>query len=231
MSTNRPMPLYPVVLRLEGKECLVVGGGPVGARKVEALLGCGAVVTVVAPEVDPRIVEMESVQAGRNAAGAGLDGDVPPGGLSVERRLYISGEAAHYRLVIAATGVPRVDASVFADCEAAGVWVNSVDGPELCSFFVPAVHRTGQVAVAVSTGGASPSLAAWIRDELRSSVGPEYSTVAILLAEAREALQELGRPTSSIDWRALLALDLAAILRAEGEDAARKAVSSWLLEQ
>ncbi len=231
MSTNSPMPLYPVALRLEGRNCLVVGGGPVGARKIEALLACGAIVTVVAPQVDRRIVEMERTRADHITAGAGPAGTPPSGELTVERRCYSSGEAARYQLVIAATGDPEVDQAVSEDCEAAGVWVNSVDGPELCSFFVPAVHRSGPVVVAVSTGGASPSLAGWIRDELRSCVGPEYAAVAGLLARAREELREQGRPTASIDWKALLALDLAAILRNDGQAAAREAVRSWLLEQ
>ncbi len=216
--------LYPVALRLEGRKCLVVGGGAVGARKVESLLGCGALVTLVAPEIHGRIVEMEREWLRKAVSERHV------GGLSVERRMYSRGEVAPYWLVIAATGVPEVDSAVFEDAEAARVWVNSVDGPALCSFFVPAVHRAGPVTVAVSTGGASPSLAAWIRDELRSRVGSEYAVVAGLLAEAREVLRRAGRRTDSIDWRSLLELDLAAIRRLRGDEAAREAVSSWLRE-
>ena len=193
-SDGAPGPLvYPVALRLEGRPCLVVGGGPVALGKVDGLLAAGAVVTVVAPELHPDLTE----RAARiERAGAGR--------LTLERRPYRPGEAAHYRLVVTATGVAVVDRTVAGDAEAAGVWVNSADDPANCAFFVPSVHRDGTVTVAVSTGGASPALAAWIRRRVAEALGPGVGTLALLLAEARDGLRAAGRPTQDLDWAALL---------------------------
>jgi precorrin-2 dehydrogenase/sirohydrochlorin ferrochelatase len=101
-------PLFPVGLVVEGRACLVVGGGTVAARKAASLAECGAVVTVVAPEIGAALERPDIRQ---------------------ERRPYRSGEAAAYRLVIAASDAPAVNAEVYADAEAAGIWCNVVDDP------------------------------------------------------------------------------------------------------
>ncbi|MGH9109299.1 MAG: precorrin-2 dehydrogenase/sirohydrochlorin ferrochelatase family protein [Acidimicrobiales bacterium] len=186
MAAARPAP-YPVSLVVAGRPCLVVGGGPVAARKVAGLAASGARVTVVAPRVAPAIAE--------------LIGRAP---VTVCRRRYRSGEAARYRLVVTATGVAEVDAAVAADADAAGVWVNSADDLAHCTFLLPAVHRDGPVTVAVSTGGASPALATWLRRRLAAGCGDALGTLARMLEEARRRLQERGRPTTSVDWQALL---------------------------
>jgi siroheme synthase-like protein len=118
---------YPVSLSVAGRLCLVVGGGHVAARKVGGLLACGAVVHVIAPDVCDDLLALT--------------------GISVERRRYAAGDVTGYRLVISATGDPEVDGAVSADAEAAGVWVNSADDPEHCTFIVPSVHRDGAVTV------------------------------------------------------------------------------------
>ncbi len=196
-----PAPPYPVVLRVEGRPCLVVGGGPVAARKVTDLFECGAQVTVVAPDIHPSIDAL--------AAGAGPDRR----DLRVERRRYRDGEAADYRLVVTATGIPEVDRRAAADAEAAGIWVNSADDADHCTFFLPSVHREGTVSVAVSTGGASPALAAWLRRRIGESLGPHLGTLAELLEEGRTTLREAGRPTNAVDWTALLEGGLAGLVR------------------
>jgi siroheme synthase-like protein len=100
--------------------------------------------------------------------------------------------------VIAATDDPAVNRQVHDDADAAGVWVNAADDPANCTFTLPAVLRRGSVTVSVATGGASPALAAWLRDRLAGSeVGPEYEVLADLLAEARAA-----GPRG--DWRNIL---------------------------
>jgi siroheme synthase-like protein len=193
--------LYPVVLRVAGRPCLVVGGGPVAARKCAGLVDCGALVTVVAPRVDPSIEAM---------------------GATVRRRRYRSGEAGHYRLVITATGIPEIDGQVSADAEAAGVWVNSADDPDRCTFVLPSVHRDSPVTVAVSTGGSSPALAAWLRRRIGEDVGPGLGTLATLLEEARQDLRARGRDTGSVDWRALLDGPLPELVRSGDLEAARE---------
>lgn len=202
-------PTYPVVLRIEGRRCLVVGGGPVAARKVADLFECGAEVTVVAPEVDPSIDALAAA-AGR----ARRD-------LRVERRRYRDGEAADYRLVVTATGIPEVDRRAAADAEAAGIWVNSADDADHCTFFLPSVHREGTVSVSVSTGGASPALAAWLRRRIGESLGPHLGTLAELLEEGRTNLRGAGRPTSAVDWTALLDGELPGLVRAGRIEEAR----------
>jgi precorrin-2 dehydrogenase/sirohydrochlorin ferrochelatase len=206
-----PAPPYPVVLRLEGRRCLVVGGGPIAARKVADLLACGAVVTVVAPELSSAIEELAAAET------AGV--------LQLERRPYRRGEAANYRLVVTATGVSEVDRQAAEDAEAAGVWVNSADDADHCTFFLPSVHREGPVSIAVSTGGASPALAAWLRRRIGASLGREHlGTLAGLLEEGRQALRQAGRPTNAVDWRALLDSDLPSLVAAGRAAEARQRV-------
>ena len=189
-------PLYPVSLSVEGRPCLVVGGGPVAARKATGLVECGAVVAVVAPSMVPAFEEL-----GRRSAGL-------PGSVVLERRPYRDGEAGRYRLVVTATGVPEVDHRVAEDAEAAGVWVNCADDAEHCTFQLPSIHRDGPVCIAVSTGGSSPALATWLRQRAGAAAGPNLGLLAALLDEARHRLQDAGKPTEGVDWQALLDGDL-----------------------
>lgn len=193
--------LYPVALRLVGRPCLVVGGGPVAARKCAGLVECGARVTVVAPRVDPSIEAL---------------------GATVVRRPYRSGEAGRYRLVVTATGIPEVDGQVAADADAAGVWVNSADDPDHCTFVLPSVHRDPPVTVAVSTGGASPALAVWLRRRIGEHLGPGVGVLAVLLEEARRDLKAGGLDTGAVDWSALLDGPLPELVRSGDLEAARR---------
>jgi siroheme synthase-like protein len=180
----------------------------VAARKVADLLECGAALTVVAPELDPAL---DSLAAG--AVG---------GTLRIQQRQYRAGEAAAYRLVVTATGVEEVDRQVAADAEAAGVWVNCADDPDHCTFILPSVHRDGPVSIAVSTGGASPALAAWLRRRIGESLGAHLDLLATLLEEGRRALRRAGRPTTAVDWAQLLDGDLPALVAEGKEDDARR---------
>ncbi len=201
-------PLYPVGLVVAGRPVLVVGGGRVAARKVGDLVACGARVTVVAPEVVPALADQAEV--------------------AVERRPYRAGEAADYRLVVTATGDPAVDQQVFDDAEAAGIWVNSADDPDRCTFTLPAVVRRDPVVVAVATGGHSPALATWLRRRLADELGPEVAVLAGLLGAARSQVKAAGRSTEDLDWQALLDGGLLDVLVADGEDAARARIDAWL---
>jgi siroheme synthase-like protein len=185
---------FPVALDLAGRPCLVVGGGPIAARKAKGLLDCGAVLTVVAPAISEEMARLAP--------------------LTVERRPYARGEAGSYRLVITATGRPDVDGAVYDDAEAAGVWVNSADDPARCSFILPSVHRDGPVTLAVSTGGSSPALASWLRRRLAEESGPGLGQLAELLGQARQRLHDAGRSTESVAWPALLDGPLPALLQA-----------------
>ncbi len=199
---------YPVSLAVSGRPCLIVGGGPVAARKARALIECGAAVTVVAPSV---CGEMEALESSLHA---------------LERRPYRQGDASAYRLVVTATGAPEVDGAVFADGEAAGVWVNSADDPAHCSFILPAVHRDGAVTVSVSTGGLSPALASWLRDQLAVLWGEGLGTLAQLLGEGRERLREAGVRSDSVDWAAILNGPLPQLVRSGDVEDARAIVTA-----
>jgi precorrin-2 dehydrogenase/sirohydrochlorin ferrochelatase len=195
---------YPVVLTVSGRRCLVVGGGPVAARRARGLLEAGATVTVVAPDVVPAIERL-------------ADG----GTLEVARRPYRSGEAARYHLVLTATGVPEVDRSVVADAESAGVLVNTASGDAPGTVQLPAVHREGPVTVAVSTAGTSPALSRWLADRVAASLPANVVTIAELLDEARSTLMAAGRATGSVDWQAVLTESVVPLVEAGRIDEAR----------
>ena len=170
--TITPVP-YPVNLCLAGQPVLVVGGGPVAARKVEALLLAGARVTVVAP--------------------AAVDAIAGNPRVSWERRGYRSPEAGSYRLVVTATNDPEVNARVARDGETANVFVNSADDPANCTFTLPSVARRGGLQVAVSTGGRSPAMARWLRQRIEREIDSGYAALLELLAETRaEARKAFG---------------------------------------
>jgi siroheme synthase-like protein len=200
------IPYYPVSLNVAGRPCLIVGGGPVAARKARTLLGCDASVTVIAPGI---CAEMASLSP-----------------LTLERRPYASGDAAAYRLVVTATGIPEVDGAVYADADAAGVWVNSADDRAHCSFILPAVHRDGAVTIAVSTGGSAPALATWLRTRLAELGGDGLGPLAQLIGEARERLHTDGRSTESVDWAGVLNGPLPALVRDGRLEEARAILSA-----
>jgi siroheme synthase-like protein len=209
-------PVYPVNLIVDGRRCLVVGGGPVALHKVRGLLDAGARVTVVAPELVPEIVALAGGAAGDEAA------------VVAEARPYRRGEAAGYRLVVAATGDPAENQHVYDDAEAAGVWINSADDPERCTVTLPARLRQGRLTVTVSTAGHSPAVAAWLRDRLAAELGPEYDQLIELLAEERTHLRSEGRSTEDLDWRSALDSGILELVRAGRLEAARERLRSCL---
>jgi precorrin-2 dehydrogenase/sirohydrochlorin ferrochelatase len=198
---------YPVNLILTGEPCLVVGGGSVAARKVEGLLISGADVRVVAPQASP---EMRAT------------------GAQVEERPYRSGDVAGYRLVVAATDDPAVNRQVFEDAEAAGIWINSADDPDSCTFTLPSVVRRGPIMVTISTAGHSPALASWLRAHVEEELGPEYEVLLALLSGARNELKATGRSTEEVDWRRVLDSDMLEQIRAGQISEARERLRAWL---
>ena len=136
------------------------------------------------------------------------------------------GDATTYRLVVTATGIPAVDGAVFADAEAAGVWVNSADDSAHCSFILPSVHRDGAVTIAVSTAGQSPALASWLRARLAAQCGTELGALADLLGRARQRMHDAGRSTELVDWAALLDGPLPGLAREGRWDEARALVEA-----
>jgi precorrin-2 dehydrogenase len=162
------VPFYIACLRLSGRRCLVVGGGDVGLEKVEGLLACGGDVTLVAPEAIEPLRELAA-----------------EGSIRWEQREYRPEDLEATFIVIAATADTDVNIAVFEDAERRAMLVNVVDVPPLCNFILPAIIRTGPLAIAISTAGASPALAKRIRDEIADEYGEPYARLAILLNEVR----------------------------------------------
>ena len=161
-------PLYIACLRLGGRPCLVVGGGAVGLEKVEGLLACGGEVTLVAPDV----VEE-------------LAGYAREGSIRWEERGFRDSDLDGRFLAIAATGDTDVNISVYEGAERRAMLCNVVDVPPLCNFILPAIVRTGPLAIAISTAGASPALAKRMKREIAEAYGEPYARLAMLLNEAR----------------------------------------------
>jgi precorrin-2 dehydrogenase/sirohydrochlorin ferrochelatase len=162
-------PFYIACLKLKGRRCLVVGGGDIGLEKVEGLLACDADVTLIAPVAHP---ELESLAA--------------EGSIEWEKRSY--GGAADLEgvfMVIAATNDTDVNIAAFDDAEKRAMLVNVVDVPPLCNFILPAIVRTGPLAIAISTAGASPALAKRMKREVSELFGEEYARLAVILNDAR----------------------------------------------
>jgi precorrin-2 dehydrogenase len=156
-------------LDVASRRCVVVGGGAVGLEKAAGLAACGARVVVVSPALDPGFASLEVEWVPRN---------------------YRTGDLRGAFLVIAATSDPKVDSRVSRDAERQGKLCNVADVPELCNFILPAVHRQGPIAVAVSTGGASPALAKRLRSKIAELVGPEHAQLAEELRAMRPGVKE-----------------------------------------
>lgn len=162
------VPFYIACLRLTGRRCLVVGGGDIGLDKVEGLLACGGEVVLVAPEAHPQLRQLAA-----------------EGSITWERREYERGDLEGSFLVIAATDDSEVNIGVHEDADARAMLVNVVDVPPLCNFILPAIVRSGPLAIAISTAGASPALAKRMKREISAQFGEHYARLAVILNDAR----------------------------------------------
>lgn len=163
------MPLFPIFLDLRGKKVLIVGGGHVALRKAERLAPYGASITAVAPEFAPGFAALSGVTA-------------------LERR-FQPGDVEGAALVIAATDDAELNAAVSELCAWEGIPVNVVDDLALCSFVFPALVRRGELSVGISTGGASPSAAQYIRRLVEEQVPGGFEEILDFLAARRAQLK------------------------------------------
>jgi siroheme synthase-like protein len=161
-------PVYIACLRLRGRRCVVVGGGEIGLEKVEGLLACGGEVTLIAPDAVPELAALAE-----------------EGSIRWERRAYEPGDLEATFIAIAATSDTDVNIGVYEDAERRAMLVNVVDVPPLCNFILPAIVRTGALAIAISTQGASPALAKRMKREIAEQFGEPYARLAVLLNDAR----------------------------------------------
>src|SRR4051794_7308721 len=162
-------PFYIACLKLKGRRCLVVGGGDIGLEKVEGLLACDADVTLVAPVAHPQLEDLAE-----------------EGSIEWERREYAgAADLEGVFMAIACTDDTDVNIAVFDDAERRAMLVNIVDEPPLCNFILPAIVRTGPLAIAISTAGASPALAKRMKREISTQYGEPYARLAVMLNEVR----------------------------------------------
>ena len=176
--------LFPVMLDLEGRECLVVGAGVVAARKVAGLLDAGARVTVVSPVLAPAVLDIAR-----------------DGRLRWWPREYAKGDVTGFALVMVATADEAVNALVAAEARERSIWVNCADDPARCDFILPSVLRRGPLTVAVSTGGASPTVAHMVREELELVLPSDYGALTEVVVDVRRALRDRGIALDAQRWR------------------------------
>ncbi|MFH7321121.1 bifunctional precorrin-2 dehydrogenase/sirohydrochlorin ferrochelatase [Desulfurivibrio sp. D14AmB] len=200
-------------MQLARRPCVVVGGGAVARRKVEGLLACEAAVTVISPRLDGELERLRQAGALRWLA-----------------REYREGDLAGAFLVIAATDDEGVQARVHAEAERDNLLLNVADVPKWCNLILPAVVRRGDLSLAVSTGGASPALAARLRRELEDSYGDEYRVLLALLAALRPLVIDRGEghQVNCRCFKELVAADLAGWIREGRWDLVREHVEECI---
>ena len=172
------------MLDVRGQQCLVVGGGGVALRKVEGLLGDGAVVTAVAPEPMEALRQLATDDR-----------------LTLEVRPYQNGEASGYSLVFAATDDRGVNRQVSEDAKAAGIWVNVADDPELCTFQLPARMQRGPLQLTVASAGEAPFVVRRLRQVLERRFGPEWAEWIEAAARFRDSVRQLKLSGTELEAR------------------------------
>lgn len=171
----RSNPYYPVFLDLNGKQCVIIGGGKVAERKCSSLIKTGAEITLISPLVTKHL---------ENCCKKGLIRHI--------RREYKNGDIKSAFLIIVATDSAEVNRKVYGNAKRLNRLINVVDNPPLCTFIVPSLIRRGDLTIAVSTGGASPAVAKAIRKELELLYGPEIAVYLSRLRKIRlKALKEI----------------------------------------
>lgn len=188
---------YPVVVDLEGRPVLVVGGGDVAERRVEGLLAASASIVVVSPSVKASLVTL--AEAGR---------------ISVRVRSYRASDLRGKILVFAATDDRAVNAAVADDARKRRIWVNAADDLDHCDFILPSVLRRGSLLVSVTTGGQSPALARVVREELERLFGSDYALLTELAGQVRRELRARGEKAPAEAWTRALRGDVRRLVAA-----------------
>ena len=199
-------PYYPLLLNIQGKKCLVVGGGEVALRKAQMLVEYGAIVEIVSPSLCPGLKEL-----------------VKDGAVRAVLKDYGPGDLDDALLVVAATDNASINEKVAAEARKTGILVNVADKPDISDFIVPSYFRHGAIIVAVSTSGKSPALARKIRAELERDLKAEYAQLAVIANEVRTELKQRGITVSGDDWQEVLNLNsLIELIRRHKNNEARE---------
>jgi len=198
------MGYYPVLLDLTGRRCVMIGGGVIAERRVDALATAGAHVIVISPRLTPALAALAA-----------------EGRIEHEARGYREGDLAGADLAFVATDRGEVNAAVAREARERQIWVNAADDPARCTFILPALVRRGDLTVAVATGGSSPALARAIREELEAYLTDDYATLAAIAAEARKEIRASGRPVTAAAWRRALGPEVRRLIVERGREDAK----------
>lgn len=197
----------PLFLRLEGEPVLIVGGGEEALRKLETLLACKPKASVVAPEIHPKLKNLARRKS-----------------VQLRERKFRRKDIEGCRAVIVADKDSRLQKTVASHCRKRGILCNVVDVPELCTFIAPAVVRRGGLQIAISTGGASPSFAAFVRRQIEKLFDQSYEPYLRLIGKLRAELQKknVGMEQTKIALNKLYDSRMFEVLRKKGPKAAER---------
>jgi precorrin-2 dehydrogenase / sirohydrochlorin ferrochelatase len=198
--------VYPISLLLEGRACLVIGGGQLALSKITGLLDAGAAVSVIAPDVLDEITALP---------------------VTVHTRHYREGDCDGFVVVIAATGDRGLDTTIYAECQRTATLVNASDNPSACTFYLPALLRAGDLSVAISTAGASPAIASWVRDRVGTLLGEHFSDVVDLVGATRERIRASGQTSEGLPWADLIVQLTSAFAEGVQPAVAAQVASRW----
>lgn len=204
---------YPMMLNIENKQCLIVGGGDIAYRKILELIEYGASITVVSPNINEDIK-------------AFVDKSV----INYIQDIYIKTYIEDVHIVIASTNDSKVNNAVFKDCSEKRILVNVVDDPKNCSFIVPSKIRRGDLTIAISTNGKSPTLSRFIREELEKKYDENYETFLNILGDVRQEVMGKVKDYSKKKeiFNDIMKEDYLTKLKLFGEDIVRKEINEYL---
>jgi siroheme synthase-like protein len=201
---------YPVYIQLQGRPCVVIGGGKIAEGKVDGLLAAEAKVTVISPELTPHLQELASQNK-----------------LTYISREYRPGDLTGAFLVICATDQAEINPQVWQEASANHQLVNVVDDTARCNFIAPSILRKGDLTIAISTSGKAPALAVRLKERLQEEIGPEYERFLELAGELREPLTRYipDFETRKALWYEIVDSDVLDSLARGDETSARETIS------
>ncbi len=174
--------MYPVMLDLRGRRCLLVGAGEIAYRKLLRLLSEGAAVTVVAPHAIPPIVRLAA-----------------EGKITLLERRFDDSDVTDCQIVLVATGDREVDGRVAKAGRQRGIWVNVADVPDLCDFYLPAVVQRGDLQLSIASGGGAPFAVSRLRALFERRIGPLWSDWIAAARRFRRRVQAQGLSRATAD--------------------------------
>lgn len=205
---SEDMPLYPIFLKLDRKPVLVVGGGRVAERKINVLLDAGAHITVVSPQITDGIEKLATAHR-----------------IDLVRRKFEPTDLDRQSLVVASTADRRTNAEIAAAARERNIFINAVDDPPSCDFYVPAIERRGPLTVAICTAGSAPGYSSKLRDAIARMLPERIGDYLRFLEKLRSRLPELMPGSQKERSRAIKAViesDAENIFLAGDENQAQK---------